>query len=101
MNRLEVGRIHFLEAYLGTTTPVSTDNQSRPVLRQRPSRRPVESRKALATLSEAYWYPLYFYIRRRGRRVEKAQDLNHELFSRRPPCAEDTGAYSRISAAIS
>jgi RNA polymerase sigma-70 factor (ECF subfamily) len=29
-----------------------------------------------------YWYPLYAYVRRRGYRVEEAQDLTQEFFAR-------------------
>jgi RNA polymerase sigma-70 factor (ECF subfamily) len=41
-----------------------------------------ESRAALAALYEAYWYPLYAYIRRRGHGPDQAQDLTQELFAR-------------------
>ncbi len=34
-----------------------------------------ESRAALASLCEEYWYPLYAYVRRRGYQVAEAQDL--------------------------
>ena len=37
---------------------------------------------ALATLCETYWYPLYYYVRRRGYRAEEAQDLTQEFFAR-------------------
>ena len=37
---------------------------------------------ALATLCEAYWYPLYYYVRRRGYRAEEAQDLTQEFFAK-------------------
>ena len=33
------------------------------------------ARGALATLCEAYWYPLYAYVRRRGASVDDARDL--------------------------
>ena len=33
------------------------------------------ARDALAALCEAYWYPLYAYVRRRGVDVEDARDL--------------------------
>jgi RNA polymerase sigma factor (sigma-70 family) len=36
---------------------------------------------ALATLCETYWYPLYYYVRRRGYRAEEAQDLTQEFFA--------------------
>ena len=41
-----------------------------------------EARTALAALCEAYWYPLYAYIRRRGHDDAAAQDLTQELFAR-------------------
>jgi RNA polymerase sigma factor (sigma-70 family) len=41
-----------------------------------------EARAALARLCEAYWYPLYAYIRRRGHDPEQAKDLTQELFAR-------------------
>jgi RNA polymerase sigma-70 factor (ECF subfamily) len=41
-----------------------------------------EARKSLAILCEAYWYPLYAYIRRRGYLPEKAQDLTQDFFTR-------------------
>nr|WP_143548162.1 hypothetical protein [Rhodopirellula sp. SM50] len=34
---------------------------------------------ALAQLCEDYWYPLYFYVRRRGYAVADAQDLTHRI----------------------
>ena len=37
---------------------------------------------ALATLCEAYWYPLYYYVRRCGYRAEEAQDLTQEFFAK-------------------
>lgn len=37
---------------------------------------------ALARLCEAYWRPLYFYVRRRGHGPEEAQDLTQEFFAR-------------------
>jgi RNA polymerase sigma factor (sigma-70 family) len=40
------------------------------------------SRKALGELCEAYWYPLYAYVRRRGHRQEDAQDLTQAFFAR-------------------
>ena len=36
---------------------------------------------ALATLCETYWYPLYYYVRRRGCRAEEAQDLTQAFFA--------------------
>ncbi|MBL9172786.1 MAG: sigma-70 family RNA polymerase sigma factor [Verrucomicrobiales bacterium] len=36
--------------------------------------------KALAELCQAYWYPLYAYVRRRGRSREDAEDLVQSFF---------------------
>ena len=36
---------------------------------------------ALARLCETYWYPLYAYVRRRGRDPHQAQDLTQEFFA--------------------
>jgi RNA polymerase sigma factor (sigma-70 family) len=41
-----------------------------------------EAEQALARLCEMYWYPLYAYVRRRGYRVEEAQDLTQDFFAR-------------------
>jgi RNA polymerase sigma-70 factor (ECF subfamily) len=43
---------------------------------------PADSRRALATLCESYWYPLYAYARRRGDSPEAAQDHTQEFFVR-------------------
>ena len=45
-------------------------------------RRQPESRAALISLCEAYWYPLYVYVRRRGYPPDQAQDLTQEFFVR-------------------
>src|SRR5215475_343468 len=37
---------------------------------------------ALETLCRTYWYPLYAYVRRKGRTTEDAQDLTQEFFTR-------------------
>src|SRR5262245_55719415 len=34
-----------------------------------------EARQALADLCQAYWYPLYAYLRRRGQSPHEAEDL--------------------------
>jgi RNA polymerase sigma-70 factor (ECF subfamily) len=41
-----------------------------------------EARSALAFLCEQYWYPLYAYVRCRGRPPDQAQDLIQEFFTR-------------------
>lgn len=38
-------------------------------------------REALATLCEAYWYPLYVFVRRRGYASDQAQDLTQDFFT--------------------
>lgn len=38
---------------------------------------------ALARLCEAYWQPLYAYVRRRGYGPEEAQDLTQKIFAKR------------------
>lgn len=41
-----------------------------------------ESREALVSLCENYWYPLYAFVRRRGHAREDARDLTQEFFVR-------------------
>ncbi len=41
-----------------------------------------KSRRALATLCENYWFPLYAFVRRAGHSAEDAQDLTQEFFVR-------------------
>lgn len=41
-----------------------------------------EAREALAVLCQAYWYPLYAYVRRQGYGPHDAQDLTQEFFAR-------------------
>jgi RNA polymerase sigma-70 factor (ECF subfamily) len=41
-----------------------------------------DSRAALISLCEGYWYPLYAYVRRRGYPADQAQDLTQEFFIR-------------------
>lgn len=40
-----------------------------------------ENSRALASLCETYWLPLYTYIRRRGHSAHDARDLTQEFFS--------------------
>jgi RNA polymerase sigma factor (sigma-70 family) len=41
-----------------------------------------EASRALATLCENYWFPLYAFVRRAGYSAEDAQDLTQEFFAR-------------------
>src|SRR5690349_5046721 len=41
-----------------------------------------QSLEALESLCNAYWYPLYAYVRRRGYEPADAQDLTQEFFAR-------------------
>ena len=41
----------------------------------------VASRKALTTLCEAYWHPLYAFVRRQGHNATDAQDLTQAFFA--------------------
>jgi RNA polymerase sigma-70 factor (ECF subfamily) len=41
-----------------------------------------QAREALASLCQAYWYPLYAYVRRLGHNPHDAQDLTQEFFAR-------------------
>jgi RNA polymerase sigma-70 factor (ECF subfamily) len=40
-----------------------------------------ESQKALASLCEAYWYPLYAYVRSQGHDPEESRDLTQAYFA--------------------
>ena len=40
-----------------------------------------EARTALAVLFEAYWYPLYAFVRRQGNDSEEAADLTQAFFA--------------------
>jgi RNA polymerase sigma-70 factor (ECF subfamily) len=40
-----------------------------------------EARLALDSLCEAYWYPLYAYVRRRGHDPEDSRDLTQAFFA--------------------
>ena len=41
-----------------------------------------ESRRALATLCDAYWYPLYAFVRRSGYSAADAEDLTQGFLAR-------------------
>jgi RNA polymerase sigma factor (sigma-70 family) len=40
-----------------------------------------DAHDALATLCQVYWYPIYAYVRRRGRSPDDAQDLTQSFFA--------------------
>src|SRR5438067_484828 len=40
-----------------------------------------QSRSALSTLCQTYWYPLYAFIRRRGHDADDAADLTQGFFA--------------------
>jgi RNA polymerase sigma factor (sigma-70 family) len=40
------------------------------------------AREALSALCQAYWYPLYAFIRRQGHSADAAEDLTQEFFAR-------------------
>jgi DNA-directed RNA polymerase specialized sigma24 family protein len=40
-----------------------------------------DSKRALATLCESYWYPLYAYVRRRVPHIDEAHDLTQAFFA--------------------
>src|SRR5215204_265966 len=41
-----------------------------------------DGRRAMETLCEQYWYPLYVFVRRRGYAAPDAQDLTQAFFAR-------------------
>ena len=41
-----------------------------------------DAQQALGALCEAYWYPLYAFVRRQGHQAHDAQDLTQEFFAR-------------------
>ena len=42
---------------------------------------PEQARAALAQLCQAYWYPLYSFVRRRGYSPHEAEDLTQAFFA--------------------
>ena len=42
---------------------------------------PTAARMALATICEAYWYPIYSYIRRQGHGPDDAEDVTQAFFA--------------------
>ena len=52
------------------------------VIRAAREKNSAQSAAALETLCRTYWYPLYSFIRRKGRTPEDAQDLTQQFFAR-------------------
>lgn len=52
------------------------------VIRSARSKDEPGSAEALASLCEAYWYPLYFFVRRMGHGADEARDLTQGYFLR-------------------
>ena len=46
-----------------------------------PTEPDTRARQALAELAQAYWYPLYAYIRRQGHSPADSEDLTQEFFA--------------------
>lgn len=72
-------------------TPAPSENGRRPeafddthwsVVLQAGAHDSPQAAAALASLCQAYWYPLYAYVRRQGHDVADAQDLTQEFFAR-------------------
>ena len=40
-----------------------------------------DATEALASLCDAYWYPIYAFVRRQGHSPDSAQDLTQEFFA--------------------
>jgi RNA polymerase sigma-70 factor (ECF subfamily) len=52
------------------------------VVRQAVGKNDAQAQQALSELCEAYWYPLYAYIRRSGKSAHDAEDLTQSFFAR-------------------
>jgi RNA polymerase sigma factor (sigma-70 family) len=62
--------------------PQSFQTTSWSVVRRAAEGDTAEARQALASLCEAYWYPLYAYFRRSGKSAPDAEDLTQGFFVR-------------------
>jgi RNA polymerase sigma-70 factor (ECF subfamily) len=51
------------------------------VVAQARDRNSPEARQALAELCQAYWYPMYAFVRRRGHSAHEAEDLTQGFFA--------------------
>lgn len=72
--------MHVNKQSLGTAGQFASTHWSL-ILQASDSQAP-DSAKALEKLCAAYWYPLYVYVRCRGRGPEEARDLTQEFFAR-------------------
>lgn len=52
------------------------------VVRQAVGTNDAQARQAVAELCEAYWYPIYAYVRRSGKSPHDAEDLTQGFFAR-------------------
>jgi RNA polymerase sigma-70 factor (ECF subfamily) len=81
-----------LWTWVDLNIPAAMDSTSQPAPRFMPTRWSVvlaareedspQAEAALATLCQAYWYPLYAFVRRQGHSPADAQDLTQEFFAR-------------------
>lgn len=63
-------------------TPRSFHTTRWSLVRLATAEEPVEAMQAMEALCEAYWYPLYAFIRRSGHGPEDAEDLTQGFFAR-------------------
>lgn len=64
------------------TAPRSFQTTRWTIVRQAASGTDPAAQQALATLCEAYWYPVYAFIRRSGKGPHDAEDLTQGFFAR-------------------
>jgi RNA polymerase sigma-70 factor (ECF subfamily) len=62
--------------------PRSFQTTCRSIVRQAASSADPAARQAIATLCEAYWYPVLAFIRRSGKGAHDAEDLTQGFFAR-------------------
>lgn len=67
---------------MSPATPHSFQTTRWSLVRRARSADDAEARAALAALCDAYWYPLYAFIRRSGQGPHEAEDLTQSFFAR-------------------